>query len=71
LIVPGDQNLTVSFTHKYNGKDADEPFEATLTRTFDANSCYVINVELKGGTAISFTLDALGGWDSDTNISIP
>jgi hypothetical protein len=75
LFIPGEQSLTVSFTqtYKYNGSAVNKPetVTATLTRTFAANGCYVINVELKGGTAISFTLDALDGWDNKTDISIP
>ena len=72
LFIPGDQNLIVSFTPIYNGNE-DEPFSASLTRKFEANSCYVINVELKGGMPISFTVeqDGLGGWDNKTDISIP
>ena len=78
LFIPGEQSLTVSFTqtYKYNGSAVNKPEEvtATLTPTFKANGCYVINVELKGGVAITFTVneqDGLSGWDSDTNISIP
>ena len=75
LFIPGEQSLKVSFTqtYKYNGSAVNDPetVTATLTHTFAANGCYVINVELKGGTAISFTLDALGGWDNKTDISIP
>ena len=75
LFIPGEQSLIVSFTqtYKYNGNAVNDPetVTATLTPTFAANGCYVINVELKGGTAISFTLDALGGWDNKTDISIP
>ena len=75
LFIPGEQSLKVSFTqtYKYNGSAVNDPetVTATLTHTFAANGCYVINVELKGGTAISFTLDALGGWDNNTDISIP
>ena len=71
LFIPGDQNLTVSFTPIYNGNE-DEPFSASLTRKFEANSCYVINVELKGGVPISFTIEQNDmKWDSKTDISIP
>ena len=80
LFIPGEQSLTVSFTqtYKYNGSAVNKPEEVTATLTpaptFAANGCYVINVELKGGVAITFTVneqDGLNGWDSDTNISIP
>jgi hypothetical protein len=71
LFIPGDQNLTVSFTPIYNGNE-DEPFSASLTRKFEANSCYVINVELKGGVPISFTIEQNDlKWNNDTDISIP
>ena len=71
LFIPGDQNLTVSFTPIYNGNE-DEPFSASLTRKFEANSCYVINVELKGGVPISFTIEQNDmKWDNKTDISIP
>ena len=79
LFIPGEQNLTVSFTqtYKYNGSAVNKPETVTATLTpaptFAANGCYVINVELKGGVAISFTVeqDGLGGWDNKTDISIP
>lgn len=78
LFIPGEQSLTVSFTqtYKYNGSAVNKPEEvtATLTPTFKANGCYVINVELKGGVAITFTVneqDGLSGWDNKTDISIP
>ena len=80
LFIPGEQSLTVSFTqtYKYNGSAVNKPEEVTATLTpaptFAANGCYVINVELKGGVAITFTVNeqtGLNGWDSDTNISIP
>ena len=71
LFIPGDQNLTVSFTPIYNGNE-DEPFSASLTRKFEANSCYVINVELKGGVPISFTIEQNDmKWNNKTDISIP
>lgn len=78
LFIPGEQDLYVSFTQqfKYNGTAVNEPetVTASLTPTFAANGCYVINVELKAGSAITFTVDAnngLNGWDSTPNISIP
>ena len=78
LFIPGEQSLSVSFTQqfKYNGTAVNEPetVTASLTPTFAANGCYVINVELKAGSAITFTVDAnngLNGWDSTPNISIP
>lgn len=78
LFIPGAQNLTVSFTQQflYNGTAVNDPetVTATLTPTFASNGCYVINVELKGGVAITFTVDeqdGLNGWDSKTDISIP
>ena len=78
LFIPGAQNLTVSFTQQflYNGTAVNEAetVTASLTPTFAANGCYVINVELKAGVAITFTVDAnngMNGWDSTPNISIP
>ena len=77
LFIPGEQNLTVSFTQtfKYDGEAVNDPetITATLTPapTFVANGCYVINVELKAGVAIDFSVGSLDGWDSTPNISIP
>lgn len=78
LFIPGSQDLSVSFTQQflYNGEavNAAETVTVPLTHAFAANGCYVINVELKAGSAITFTVDAnngLNGWDSTPNISIP
>ena len=78
LFIPGKQKLTISFTRELWVADetsprstdtitSEEPLEVDLKE----NGAYTISVTLDAGTAISFTLDALGGWDSDTNISIP
>ena len=76
LFIPGVQELTISFTRevwtkngtsKLSTDDFSEPLEVDLKE----NGAYTISVTLDAGTAISFTLDALGGWNSDTNISIP
>ena len=78
LFIPGKQKLTISFTRELWVADetsprstdiitSEEPLEVDLKE----NGAYTISVTLDAGTAISFTLDALGGWGSDTNISIP
>ncbi len=74
LLIPGAQTLKVSFTKKqfYNGVEMNtEPVEKELTYTFAENGAYVINVELKAGGIIDFSVGSLGAWDSETNISIP
>ena len=82
LLLPGEnQTLTVSFKQKFyfNGQlmsetPDDQPITKPLTATFAPNGAYVINVELKGGVAITFTVneqDGLSGWDNKTDISIP
>ena len=76
LFIPGEQELTISFTRevwtkngtsKLSTDDFSEPLEVDLKE----NGAYTISVTLDAGTAISFTLDALGGWDNKTDISIP
>ena len=76
LFIPGKQKLTISFTRevwtkngtsKLSTDDFSEPLEVDLKE----NGAYTISVTLDAGTAISFTLDALGGWDNKTDISIP
>ena len=78
LFIPGKQKLTISFTRELWVADetsprstdiitSEEPLEVDLKE----NGAYTISVTLDAGTAISFTLDALGGWDSKTDISIP
>ena len=78
LFIPGKQYLTISFTRELWVAEEDEPrsrdtitTEEPLEVDFAENGAYTISVTLDAGTAISFTLDALGGWGSDTNISIP
>ena len=78
LFIPGKQKLTISFTRELWVADetsprstdiitSEEPLEVDLKE----NGAYTISVTLDAGTAISFTLDALGGWDNKTDISIP
>ena len=78
LFIPGEQKLTISFTRELWVADetsprstdiitSEEPLEVDLKE----NGAYTISVTLDAGTAISFTLDALGGWDNKTDISIP
>ena len=78
LFIPGKQELTISFTRELWVADetsprstdiitSEEPLEVDLKE----NGAYTISVTLDAGTAISFTLDALGGWDNNTDISIP
>ncbi len=78
LFIPGKQKLTISFTRELwvaeetspRSTDiitSEEPLEVDLKE----NGAYTISVTLDAGTAISFTLDALGGWDNKTEISIP
>ena len=78
LFIPGKQYLTISFTRELWVADetkarsidtitSEEPLEVD----FKENGAYTISGRLDAGTAISFTLDALGGWDSKTDISIP
>ena len=76
LFIPGEQELTISFTREVwtkNGtsKLSTDDFSEPLEVDFAENGAYTISVKLDAGTAISFTLDTLGGWDSDTDISIP
>ena len=78
LFIPGKQKLTISFTRELWVADetsprstdtitSEEPLEVDLKE----NGAYTISVTLDAGTAISFTLDTLGGWDNKTDISIP
>jgi hypothetical protein len=79
LFIPGKQELTISFTRELWVADetsprstdiitSEEPLEVDLKE----NGAYTISVTLDAGTAISFTLDALGGWDNKPdNITIP
>jgi hypothetical protein len=79
LFIPGKQKLTISFTRELWVADetsprstdiitSEEPLEVDLKE----NGAYTISVTLDAGTAISFTLDALGGWDNKPdNITIP
>ena len=76
LFIPGEQELTISFTREVwtkNGTSASstDDFSETLKVNLEENGAYTISVTLDAGTAISFTLDALGGWDNKTDISIP
>lgn len=74
LLIPGTQTLNISFTKTqyYDGvKMNTEPVEKELTYTFAENGAYVINVELKSGGIIDFSVGSLDGWDDDTSISIP
>ena len=76
LFIPGEQELTISFTREVwtkNGtsKLSTDDFSEPLEVDFAENGAYTISVTLDAGTAISFTLDALGGWDNNTDISIP
>jgi hypothetical protein len=74
LLIPGKQTIKISFTKTqyYDGvKMNTEPVEKELTYTFAENGAYVINVELKSGGIIDFSVGSLDGWDDDTNISIP
>ena len=76
LFIPGEQELTISFTREVwtkNGTSASstDDLSETLKVNLEENGAYTISVTLDAGTAISFTLDALGGWDNKTDISIP
>ena len=76
LFIPGKQKLTISFTREVWTKDgtsklSTDDFSEPLEVDFAENGAYTISVTLDAGTAISFTLDALGGWDNKTDISIP
>ena len=68
LFIPGKQKLTISFTREL--WVANE----TSSRSTDIiTSEEPLEVDLKenGAYTISVTLDALGGWDNKTDISIP
>ena len=78
LFIPGKQELTISFTRELWVAEETEArsidtitSEEPLEVDFAENGAYTISVTLDAGTAISFTLDALGGWDNKTDISIP
>ncbi len=78
LFIPGKQKLTISFTRELWVAEETEArsidtitSEEPLEVDFAENGAYTISVKLDAGTAISFTLDALGGWDNKTDISIP
>ena len=78
LFIPGKQKLTISFTRELWVAEETEArsidtitSEEPLEVDFAENGAYTISVTLDAGTAISFTLDALGGWDNNTDISIP
>ena len=74
LFVPGNQTLNISFTKNfyYDGTPSNtETVTATLTNNFAANGAYVIKATLKSGKQIDFSVGSLGGWDSDTSITIP
>lgn len=71
LIIPGTQNLSVSFSKTYilNGKEMNtEPVTASLNDlTFEGNKEYNILVTLEGGSEITFIIESLKGWDTDEN----
>ena len=78
VLLPGEQTITVSFKQKFyfNGTLMSEtpdnaPITKELTTTFDPNGAYVINVNLQTGSAITFTLEKLTGWDDETTVTIP
>lgn len=74
LLIPGEQTLKISFTKTqfYDNVEMNtETVEKNLTYTFAENGAYVINVELKSGGIIDFSVGSLDGWDTETNISIP
>ena len=78
LFIPGKQKLTISFTRELWVAEETEArsidtitSEEPLEVDFAENGAYTISVKLDAGTAISFTLDTLGGWDNKTDISIP
>ena len=75
LFIPGAQNLTISFTRelwKTDGTSAVsiDTITAPLTTTFAENGAYVINVGLTVGAPISFTIDKLGAWAAEQNITV-
>ena len=75
LFIPGAQNLTISFTRelwKTDGTSAVsiDTVTAPLTTTFAENGAYVINVGLTVGAPISFTIDELGAWAAEQNITV-
>lgn len=78
VLLPGEQTITVSFKQKFyfNGTLMSEtpdnaPITKELTTTFAPNGAYVINVNLQTGSAITFTLEKLTGWDDETTVTIP
>ena len=75
LFIPGAQKLTISFTRelwKTDGTSAVsiDTVTAPLTTTFAENGAYVINVGLTVGAPISFTIDELGAWAAEQNITV-
>ena len=75
LFIPGAQNLTISFTRELwkvgaSSATSIDPVTAPLTTTFAENGAYVINVGLTVGAPISFTIDELGAWAAEQNITV-
>lgn len=74
LLIPGTQALNISFDQKliYGTTETTKTVTATLTHPFEANGSYVINVTLKTGSKIDFSVGSMSSWDDkDPSISIP
>ena len=75
LFIPGAQNLTISFTRELwkvgaSSATSIDTITAPLATNFAENGAYVINVGLTVGAPISFTIDELGAWAAEQNITI-
>ena len=75
MLVPAtytDLGVTFTIETLLDGKSlGTKTINETLAQTFEKGKAYNVVVALGENNLITFTVDELTGWDSETNISIP